>query len=384
MVLKSVGLSSGGTMKIYLSGSIFGSYRAQNIIKTLVDNNISYIHFPLSALKVVRSDKKTSLFYSYLITLISMPLRVLMIVPTTHLIVLPMNSSIVMLFEVLIAKIFRKKVVVDYYVGIFDTLVNDRQKVCKGTLRARWALTKDRFLLRVADKVVFLSEAESSYYQSVAQIKVQDDRRYIVPLCVDYRNEFFGLEKARAKSKFNVCWWGTFIPLHGLETLIEAFPYIGTAEIALYIFGNSEEKAIPYRQLVQKLGLESKISIRNDFTFSNGKLAPFLKTECDLAIGNFGSSDKAKTVLLNKLVDALSLGLPCLTMQTKATLELLPAHDSLIFVSPDACSIAKGIVSAYANRTSMRSISKSAGEDTYLKLFSPDIFKMKYLHVLNS
>nr|WP_174862437.1 glycosyltransferase [Comamonas jiangduensis] len=180
---------------------------------------------------------------------------------------------------------------------------------------------------------------------------------------------------------FNVCWWGTYIPLHGLENLIRAFSHIGNDRIKLYLFGDSNEKAKPYVSLIKSLELTDRVFINNDFHFSNGKLAPILAGTCDLAVGNFGSSDKAKTVLVNKLVDALSFGIPCLTIKTSATTELLPNNEGLIITESNPESIAFKIEECFNKRSTLNEIGMS-GKKKYFDLFSPDIFRIKLLAIL--
>lgn len=234
--------------------------------------------------------------------------------------------------------------------------------------------------MKIADIVIFLNEAESAYYQKVAGINASSATDRIIPLCIDYKRELFQKEHQESEF-FNVCWWGTYIPLHGLENLIKAFSHVRNDKAKLYIFGDSDEKAAPYVSLIETLGLSDRVIIRNDYSFSNGKLAPFLTENCDVAIGNFGSSDKAKTVLVNKLVDALSLGIPCLTMKTSATAELIADNEGLIIADPTPEGIACQIEKYAHDRTALQAIGQ-AGKAKYLDLFSPDSFKIKLLELL--
>ena len=115
----------------------------------------------------------------------------------------------------------------------------------------------------------------------------------------------------------------------------------------------------------------------------NGKLGPFLAHNCDIAIGNFGSSEKAKTVLVNKLVDALSLGIPCLTMEAATTKELLNEGRGVIFSESQPESIAKKILEILDNKYSLSEVGEK-GAEAYLEKFSPDIFSVRFIQVLEN
>lgn len=369
-------------MKVYLSGSIVGSYRAQNIIKVLGDSGISYANIPFHYHMARFKNKLLSRIVLLLALLLTAPARLVMIVMASHVFVLPMNKNAISVLELLLARILGKKVIVDYYISDFDALVNDRKTIKKESFSAVLALFKDRLFMRLSDSVIFLNNAESVYYQKVAGVELDRKKIKIIPLCIDYKTELFEDVEEISRSDFNVCWWGTYIPLHGLDNLIRAFSHIEHKAVKLYIFGNSEEKSKPYQDLIKKLGLSDKVLVINDYSFSNGKLASFLKSKCDLAIGNFGSSDKARTVLVNKLVDALSLGLPCLTIQTQAALELLGKNEGLILTEPSPERIAESIAEAFQNPRVLKAIG-DAGKKKYLELFSPDAFKVKLLEVIN-
>lgn len=369
-------------MKIYLSGSIVGSYRAQNIVKVIGDLGIKYSYTPFTYLLPTANSGRLSSFLALILGILTIPSRLILITLSSHVIVLPMNATSKAMFEIIFAKILRKKIIVDYYISQYDTIVNDLQLAPKDSLRGKIALFKDRFLLGTADTVVFLNHSESTYYQRVAGVKLNSENISIIPLCIDYRRELFE-NRRRVDEYFNVCWWGTYIPLHGLENVIKSFSFISNDKIKLYIFGNSDTKSKPYIDLIKSLGLESQVIVNNNYSFSNGKLAPFLSQHCDLAIGNFGTSEKAKTVLVNKLVDALSLGIPCLTMETRAIVELLQSSQGLIISESEPESIATQIEKYSFSKEILKEIGE-AGKRAYFDLFSPDSFKIKLISVLKS
>jgi len=374
------------TKKVYLIGTINGSYRAQNIIKTLSDNDVQFLLFPTTYLSSITQPGILRRITEYLLYLLTLPLRLLFIINSTHVIVLPMSGlftgRVTVLLEMIAAKLFRKILIVDYYIGFYDTFVNDRKFVGEKSFTAKRLKWNDQIRLRLADIIILLNNAESIYYHSVIQVEINESKIKIIPLCVDYKKEFFSNKKkfSSIEEPFNVCWWGTFIPLHGLEQVIDAFVFLKKENIKLYIFGDSDAKAKPYIDKINKLGLSEKILVNNQYTISNGKLVPFLNDNCDLALGIFGNSKKAKTVLVNKLVDSLALKLPCLTIETAATKELLVSGEGLIITSNEPEKIAEKIIYLTKNRDRLRSIGE-AGFEAYLDKFTPEIFSSKFMRL---
>lgn len=371
--------------KFYLSGEIVGSYRSQNIIKVLTDSNIPFASLPIALHIPTFSSQILRKLIGAIALILTAPVRLLFIINSTHLLVLPMNWNAIVYFELIVAKIFKRTIIVDYYISLYDTEVNDRKTISAGSISAKKLLLKDKLLLKLASKVIFLNKSESTYYQNIAKYTVKNDKIVIIPLVIDYKNEKFALPTSQARkdirSEFNVCWWGTYIPLHGLENIIESFAYLKNKNINLYIFGNSDLSSKPYTDLIEKLGVKDIIKVNNDSSFSNGKLAPFLNENCDLALGNFGKSDKAKTVLVNKLVDALALGLPCLTIATHATKELLNEGQGIIYTSNSPSDIANKIEQLSKNQPYLEKVGKN-GFEVYLNNFSPDKFKAEFIKLL--
>jgi glycosyltransferase involved in cell wall biosynthesis len=368
-------------MKIYLSGGINGNYRAQNIIKALGDAGISFCYNPDRFYTPEIKKKWLRVPLSFLFLILAVPLRLLLIAISSHVVVLPMTASVGSLLDAWVGRLLGKRILVDFYISQHDTIVNDRNIVGKNSVRATLLLLKDKLFMKVAHKVIFLNRSEAEYYQRVAGVTLEEAKVAVIPLCVDYRKEAFFSNRIEDGS-FDICWWGTYIPLHGLEILIRAFSFIDNKEIRLHIFGDSDEKAVAYAELVERLGLAGRVQINNGLSFSSGTLGPFLSARCDIAIGNFGASEKAKTVLVNKVVDALSLGIPCLTMRTQATVELFPLEEGLIFADPHPETIAEKIERCFYDRSVLAAIGK-AGKRKYLECFSPDVFRANLLALLN-
>ena len=373
------------TKKVYLSGAIGGSYRSQNIIKVLADAGIPFLLLPISFHIPSFLPRFLRRLVGYSTLTLTLPLRILFIFNSTHIIVLPMNWSAVVYLELLFAKLFGKEIIVDYYISTYDTMVNDRKATAVNSFAAKKLLFKDSLLLKFATKIIFLNRAESVYYQNIARYQAKQDKVIIIPLVCDFKKEKFELMglsgNIENNQNFNICWWGTYIPLHGLENIIEAFEFLKHKKIILYIFGDSDLKSKPYVDLIKILGIESNVKINNEYSFSNGKLAPFLIRNCHLALGNFGQSEKAKTVLVNKLVDSLALGLPCLTIETKATKELLNEGHGVIYTSTTPSEIAQKILDLSVNRLYLTEVGEN-GFKVYLNKFSPDKFKAEFIKVL--
>ncbi len=217
-----------------------------------------------------------------------------------------------------IARLFRKKVIAEFYISMYDTFVNDRHECMPDSEQARKYLEIDR-KLNCSYRAIYLNRTEATRYRSINHLPLADNC-VIIPLSILERGKAH-LNYYRGKSSvFNMVWWGTYIPLHGLDKLILTVKELikTDKDIHFWILGNSEELSVTYRKIIDRENLNDYISIRNDITFSNGKMEKFLIENCDLAFGAFGDSDKAKTVILNKTIEAMGMKIPVLTQESVA------------------------------------------------------------------
>lgn len=307
---------------IYIIGNILGAYRSQTILSILLNStkyNVNFNNFTVS-------DKSNKTFYKILKAIdvfIVTCLRLYSLIRADIVFILPMNNN--KFFQVLIAKFFRKKIVSDFYISYYDTRIIDRNWAPEKSFMARVYRMYDTTLLRTK-KVFFLNQSEADYYTKI----VQKDTKFnvnsaILPLCLEPRAKaqlnFFN--NSRQTKIINICWWGTFIPLHGLDNIIEAARILKESkfEYKVHLFGDSKENGLPFQKMIEEKELTENVFLYYDYTFSNGRLETYLLENCDLALGAFGNSTKAKTVITNKVIDALSMKIPVLTCHSSGIKE---------------------------------------------------------------
>lgn len=366
---------------IFLIGQIKGQYRSQNLIKYLLDKGYSIYY----------SDYEINLFegnYNFIFRSIRVIVRNLNnLFLFLHSIYFLLVSDCVLIlamcndrhWEIRLAKFFRKPIICDFYLSFYDTLVLDKQLISKDSRAGRKNYTLDRNCLELSDYVFFLNRTEANYYLNLFDIGFCDKRHKILPLCVE------GFEKTKQDSnnetlnrEFIICWWGSYIPLHGLYNLIYSFKILLDEGylFKVYLFGDKDEKSKPYQDYIIKLGLKNHVIIDNSKSFKNGKLEPFLLKNCKLALGNFGDSEKAKSVIVNKLIDSVALKIPVLTGESSAPKEFFQENEVFYSLnSPD--SIADAIVKVML--TSDDEIKKRVerGYNTYQENFSVGSFYKK-------
>lgn len=372
---------------IYILGKVIGKYRTQNLIKALLDNEFNVYY---NSLKIRNKVTGVSLYRKILRKFLNIIENIIILPQTLYfltisdIIILPAMNIYEQFWFNVSKKIFRKKIIVDYYVSYYDSLVLDRKSVKYNSLKAKKLMKFDRNILINSDRVIFLNQSEKKYYLKVAGIDESEITYSIIPLCIDESIKVTIPYFKKKDRKFKICWWGSYIPLHGVEKIIEAAQILKNRNFnyEIFLFGNSEQKSIIYKNLILQKELNDRVKIYNDFTFKNGKLNEFLISNCDLVLGNFGESEKAKAVLVNKLIDAISMKAPVLTGESEATNEFFNFKDDIWKCKNDGKHIADAIIDI--SQKSLEEIENRVNNsyEIYKNNFSQKIFKERLISII--
>lgn len=345
---------------IYLaSRQVHKHMRIEFLKEILKKERIEYYHF-------IDDDKK------------SLKKQLSNLIKSKTIYVLPCNWPIL---TVLFGKLLGKRIVTEFYFSWYDASVNDWKKYDKNSFKAKILKMIDWIIMKLADKVIFLNETEAKRYMKMI---LGRDRNYeIIPLSVEERKKV-ELNYFRNKSeKFNIVWYGGYIPLHGLEKIIRAMEILQRIDkkYQLYILGNIEERSLKYKELIKNLNLKN-CDITNDMTFLNGKLEPFLIEKCDLVLGGFGDSSKINEVITHKMLDIFSMKGICLTAHSKAIDEYFKENESVFYCEKTPESIAKKIVEI--SKKELREIEKISEKsyEIYKKYFVKEYYQRKIIEIL--
>lgn len=263
---------------------------------------------------------------------------------TTDVIYMPPMNTTRIESAVWVAKFFNKKLIVETYVSLYDTFVKDRQEVPKGSKAAQAMREKDILALTKPDYIIHTSAHELSYWEQLLGIELDRKKIAIAPL--------FNFIPPAWKRDFcqngvlRICWWGTFIPLHGLNNILQAMKILQASQLQFtcHLFGIDNKFFSEYAEKIQLAQLGDRVFLRKDLSFAEGTLTNYLTDNCDLALGIFGNTEKARHAVPNKLIEALSMGIPTLTMNSPALKEFFQPETDLWVCEPSPESIAESIL----------------------------------------
>lgn len=367
--------------RVYLVGDAFGSYRARALLEYLAASPIyTFIYTDPRYLK----PEKPVFISRFLFKMASIldglyGLWKLLFADVVY--VLPMSNLTAI--ERFFVKIFSKKVIAEFYISKYDTYVNDWKTVKAESYKAKKLIAHDRVLIDATDIIIFLNSLEKTFYLDLIGRSNTEKEIHTVSLCTANK-KMAQLPYANSTcDEIVLCWWGTFIPLHGLDKIVASAKILKKMNVKfkLYLFGTSDALSEPYKKYIVKEDLTGYVIIDNKKNFSDGTLEDFLVTKCDVAFGNFGDSDKAKTVMVNKVVEAASMGIPVISQKTAALNEYFQDKNNIIFSESTPESIADSVIYLSSNKDLLKTLSNQSYH-LYTMNFTKEIYIRKIAGIL--
>ncbi len=375
-------------LKILLYGNFFGAYRSENLLKYLLDEG--YRTAVISPEFYYERGEKKDLLTKIIRAIFSGYYVVELFIKTALadvVYLLPLNSSLIRPV-VWASRLFKTKLVVEMYVSAYDTLVREKQEVSADSATGRKLWRDDVLALSAADHIVHLARYELSYWQKIFDITLKEEKIAIAPLFCEPGLTKFQHRVKRDDGYLRICWWGTLIPSHGISIILAALHqlHIAGVDFSCQLFGappkGRESLMKTYQAEIDTLGLSDRVFLRQDLRFSDDSLPLYLIDNCDLALGIFGDTDKARSGIPNKLIEALILGLPSLTMDTSALKEFFdPEID--FWTCPATPDHIADAISHIATQTA-QPIDWSKSREKVLNTFSLNRYHQTIKQVMNT
>ncbi|MBN1918108.1 MAG: glycosyltransferase [Verrucomicrobia bacterium] len=248
----------------------------------------------------------------------------------------------------------RTPVVFDIFFSKYDAGVHDRATVRVGSLRAHAFRLIEGAALRMADVVLADTAAHAGYYRRI--FPVRHTRFEIVPVGADERLFSPAAQPPRSEGLCVAGFWGTFIPLHGVETILGAAARLRDQPLRFEIVGRGQTygRAVA---LVRDLGLSN---VRLIPPMEPADLARFARS-CDIGLGIFGATPKAARVVPHKVYQAALTGLPVVTRDSPAIREFFRDGEHMLLVPPaDPAALAEALLGLANDQARRRRIGGAA------------------------
>ena len=276
----------------------------------------------------------------------------------------------------ILAWIWRKPLVLDMFMSIY-LIALERGLNAKSSLSITLIRLLERFACRLPDLLICDTPAYRAWHCKTHRLYPNKFR--LVATGADDR--FFKPVELSPQTdgKFRILYYGTYIPNHGIETMITAANLLKTyPEIYFEFVGRGPNR-------------NQAIDLANHHALSNVTFTDWIDKEelphkiasADLLLGVFGTTPQSVMTVQNKIYEALSMGKPIISGESSTVREVLThsIHAYLVErTNPKA--LAEGILTLYNSPNLRESLGKQ-GRILFEKKYSiPILGKQFKKHLL--
>ena len=216
----------------------------------------------------------------------------------------------------------QKPVIEDFFISLYDTLVQDRKKFSPGSFPAKFLKKLDEKTLSLGGRVITDTRAHSDYF--VRDLGCDPGKTEVLYLEADTEIYHPIPVKKKAGATFHVLYFGSVLPLQGVDVVLDAVRlFRNDPSFTFELIGPLKEGAAPQQENLACIPW-----------LSQQELAEHI-AQADLCLaGHFSASiDKAKRTIPGKAYIYRAMEKPMILGDTPANHELY-TEDSRTFFTP--------------------------------------------------
>ncbi len=231
----------------------------------------------------------------------------------------------------------RRPVVLNALISLHDTVVVDRKLVPQKSATAQLLWWLDRVALSLADRVLIDTRSHGRFLSQ--KYRVPQAKWLRVPVGADPAGLPDAPPPAPGKTPLTVLYFGTYIALHGVPTILDAARRLqGRDDIRFVLLGRGQELA------AAKTAAADLNNVFFDERWVNRAELLSVVASADVVLGVFGKGGKAGRVVPCKVFDGLAMARPVITADSEAAREWLTDNRHLLLVpAGDGDALARAI-----------------------------------------
>src|SRR3989338_4533991 len=212
--------------------------------------------------------------------------------------------------------IIRKPIIFDAFTSHYGGYILDRKRSSPTSLMARYYRFLDTWSCKFADVILLDTQAHIDFFIREFGLPASKFRRIWIGANDDNfkpvnRQDLFK-QVLPVNDKFKVIFFGTYVPLQGVEYIIRAAKVLESQKDVIFQFigkGQDRNKCI---ELSKNLGLKN---IEFIYMMKPEDLRIEI-AKSDIVLGLFGDTPKTPIVIPNKVYEALAMKKPVITADT--------------------------------------------------------------------
>lgn len=261
-----------------------------------------------------------------------------------------------------------KPIVLDALMSPYASLSGEHKHGNIGSIGAIGLKPIERSILRDADLVLTDTPAHCRYYEN--EFSLPPHKLLSVPVGADERESPWQTPKHEANpppNQMRALFYGSFLPLHGIDVILEAAYKIRDLPIRFDFIGGDARQTRKLFASCQTRGI-TKFTHRRWVNFD--KLINTEIPNADICLGGpFGNTDQARRVITGKTSQCLALGRPTIVGEIDDDMGLVDKTNCLLVPQGNAEALAEALDWAHSHPEELARIGKQ-GRAVYAEKLS--------------
>lgn len=262
-------------------------------------------------------------------------------------------------------------IVFDEFVSPYDSFVFERKKTNPDSMIAKILYQVEKSILDDSNYLLSDTRSQAEHYSELFKVPLEKfsvmnvtaDEELFSPLA--YPKEY------KYPEIFNIFTYATFLPLHGMDTILRAAKLLKDLPIRFVIAGGKGKELDSFNALRHQLKL-TKVTHIPWIEYS--ELPAFIRGAQLCLGGPFGGTSQAGRVITGKTFQFLACGSPTVIGENEETRFFKDQQNCLLASQSNPESLAKAISWAYHNQEKLESIGNK-GRILYETYFSMKVLQ---------
>ena len=266
----------------------------------------------------------------------------------------------------------RKKLIYDEFVNPIEWLNEPRDEFWTRFIPKSLFASYYRHLVKNIDLILADTPSHAKYSSKLSRLPVTKYRS--LPVGTD-EDIFHPIVTTKKNKTFSVFYYGNMLPLHGLDTVLEAAKLLQDYPIKFLLVGGGDRS-------------KSKIQAQNNkrLTYKSWlafEAIPYTIRKYNLCLGGpFGDTVQAQRVITGKTYQFLACGAPTLIGKNQASEIFKDGFNSLVVEQNNPRQLAKKILWAYKNQNKLVKIGQQ-GNKLYKDKLSSKVISQECSKILS-
>lgn len=257
-----------------------------------------------------------------------------------------------------------RPLIIDHLMSPYDSLVHERKRVREGGILAGIIRRYERSILRHADIVLTDTRQHRSHLADL--FGVDPGKIYPIPVGTDEALFRPAEVPGGGEGIFHVLFYGSFLPLHGIDLILGAAQILRDTPIRFTVIGGTGKALRVFHDTRERLRLHHVV---------HRKWVPFVRLpdlirRADVCLGGpFGGTGQAHRIVTGKTLQALAMGKAVIVGATGNDDGFRDKENCLLVPQKDSEELARAIRWCFENRDRLPEIG-TRGLRLYRERFS--------------